>query len=384
MRIGLNLLHARPDIGGAWNYIANLLAALGEYDHTNKFVAFVTEDSRRLVPDGPNFEAVPVRLRAESQPLRVLFENTFFPILARKYQLDCMHWFANYHAIFNTVPAVVTVYDLLAFNKAKTSASLKRAYLRWMIKLTVRRSPVLLPMSLATADELKRSLGADPERLFTVPAIVEPFFHPATPEAAALFRRKHRLPEKFWLYVAHFNLHKNHSRLLEAYRSLKQDSARPWPLVLRGDNKWEETGVASKIRALNLSNDVFRLPSLDRNELPALYSSASAMVFPSLYEGSGIPVIEAMACGCPVAASDIPPVRENAKDAALYFNPMDVSAMAKAMLYLQTNEKQREIQRNKGLLTAGKFRAESIVPILQKAYRMAVTNAFQNENNERI
>lgn len=380
MRIGLNLLHAQPDIGGAWTYIVNLVSALGEYDNVNTFVAFVTDASQCLVPHKPHFETVNVKLHAKSRPQRVLYENTLFQLLARNYKLDCMHWFANVQAIFNTFPAVVTVYDLLAFNKVGAFAPVKRAYRRWMITATVQRAQVLLPMSLATGNELKQRLGADPQRILLVPAVVEQYFKPAVSEAVSRFRNKHELPERFWLYVAHFNLHKNHCRLLEAYHLLKINGDNPWPLVLRGDPKGAESDVASKIRQLELSADVLMLPRLDRNELPALYSAASAMVFPSLYEGGGIPVIEAMACGCPVAAADIPAVRENAREAALYFNPMDVSAMAKAMLGLQTDEEQRESRRKQGLLRAREFKAESIVPILQKAYRLAAESSHKRRN----
>lgn len=380
MRIGLNLLHAQPGIGGVWTYIANLVSALGEYDNVNTFVVFVTNASQCLVPHKPDFEVVNVKLHTKSRPQRVFYENTVLQLLARNHQLDCMHWFANVQAIFNTVPAVVTVYDLLAFNKPGSFLSVRRIYRQWMITATARRAPVLLPMSVATGNELKQRFGADPKRILPVPAIVEQYFKPAKSEAVAHFRNKYELPEKFWLYVAHFNLHKNHCRLLEAYHLLKKNGDCPWPLVFRGDNKWAESYVASRIKQLELSADVLRLPRLDRNELPALYSAASAMVFPSLHEGSGIPVIEAMACGCPIAAADIPAVRENARDAVLYFNPLDVSAMAKAMLYLQMNEEQREGLRKKGLLNAREFKAESIVTILQEAYRLAAESSYKRRN----
>jgi hypothetical protein len=95
MRIGLNLLHSMPEIGGGWNYIARLVESLGEYDRENTYVAFVTDKSVGMVPRRPNFEIVHVGINPISRPQRVLHENARLQIDARKYRLNLMHWFAN-------------------------------------------------------------------------------------------------------------------------------------------------------------------------------------------------------------------------------------------------------------------------------------------------
>ena len=95
MRIGLNLLHALPQIGGGWNYVARLVEALGDHDHDNHYVAFVTTASARLVPKKRNFTPVPVNIQAGLRLRRIAYENTSLQKLAGHYRLDCMHWFAN-------------------------------------------------------------------------------------------------------------------------------------------------------------------------------------------------------------------------------------------------------------------------------------------------
>jgi len=368
MRIGLNLLHALPEIGGGWNYIQNLVTALGDYDHTNSYVTFVTHASECLVPTQPNFERVLVKLHSESRPQRIVYENTVLQYLARKHHLDCMHWFASTQGIVNTVPAVVTVHDLQPFLNYAGFSLFKRVYLRWMMFITVRQASVLLPVSQATASDLQRRLSADPARMVVIPAVVEESFKPAATEDIASFRARYCLPERFWLYVAHFYPHKNHMRLLRAYYQLKQAGHQPWPLVLRGDPYGAEISVRQNIALWHLEGDIIWLPRLGQRELVALYSSASALIFPSLYEGGGIPVLEAMACGCPVVASDIPPVREFAGDGASYFDPTNVDSIAQAMLAFQNGTIDHDQGRQMGLSRVTEFRARPVVVRLLAAY----------------
>ena len=370
MRIGLNLLHALPDIGGGWNYISNLLAAVGREDTSNEYVAFVTEASETLVPKQPNFRVERIALRSAVRARRVLYENSALQARASREELDCMHWFANALGLVNAAPAVVTVYDVQPFVPYGRLSKAKRAFLRWQLRAAVRRAAMLLPMSRSTADALQTILGADATRMTVIPPLLESVFSLPAIDVVDRCRRRYALPERFWLYVAHMYQHKNHERLLLAYRDLKHANPQAWPLVLRGDPQ-PGSNVPALINELGIERDVLILPTLSRVDLPALYGAASALVFPSLYEGAGIPVLEAQACGCPVVASSIAAIREFAGDAAVYFDPMNVADIHRAMIGVADDADGRERLRTRGLERARDFRTVPVVSDLLAAYAQA-------------
>lgn len=369
LRVGLNLVHALPDIGGVWEYMAVLLRAIARYDCGIDFVAFVTQQGLPLVPKQPNFKVVILAVDSRSRWQRVVWENTVLQYLAWRHRLDCMHWFANTTAIFNAVPAIVTVHDLQVYSAEwHTENRLKRTYLKFIMPRTVKEAKLLLPVSEATATGLHEVLGVDRKKMVVIPNMVDERFKPAAAWEVEQFRQKYHLPRKFWLYVANFYPHKNHLRLIEAYHLLIRKGGDPWSLVLRGDGDDKAVReIVDMVERLDISDKIVWLPRLDLHEMVLLYSAATALIFPSLYEGTGRPVLEAMACGCPVIASDIPAVREHADEAAVYFNPRDVNSIAEAMANFQKGEGY-EGMRDRSLRRARLFLPDRVIPRLVESY----------------
>lgn len=372
MRVGLNLLHSHPGIGwGAWNYIEGLVQALGEYDESNDYVVYCTSLSEVLVPRNPNFRLERIEINGENRIQRIFYENTFLQWRAARDRLDCMHWFAQAQAIFSAVPGVVTVYDLRMFDDPKDYPLAYRTYLRTMIPFGVRKAAVVAPMSQATASDLTRILSTRPDRMIVIPTPISPRFQPVSAAEVTGVRAKYALPDQFWLYVARFDTNKNYERLFQAYAKLKQRQRGTWPLVLRADMYDREELFDRLVGENGIRDDVVLLPKMDAADMPALFTAATALIFPSLYEGGGIPVMEAMACGLPVVASNIPTTREFAGEAALTFDPMDVAAMADAMARMAESPELRAEHMAKGLQKAAEFAPEKVAAKLVKAYERA-------------
>lgn len=253
MRVGLNLLHAMPAIGGGWNYIESLVWALGECDPENEYVAFVTEASGTLVPHTANFRKVAVPINSRRRAVRIGYENSVLNFQVARERLDVVHWFANTCSSFTPAASVVTVYDLQAIPHTNLRSRLRAAYLYTMMKSTVRHAAKLLPMSAATARALAVQYGAKADRMSVVPPIVKDSFVPSSSQSVAELRKQYGLPARFWLYVAHLYPHKNHERLLKAYaHAINSMGTNLWPLVLRGDSKDAKQDIRTIINNLGL------------------------------------------------------------------------------------------------------------------------------------
>jgi glycosyltransferase involved in cell wall biosynthesis len=369
MRIGLNLLHARPEIGGGWNYIANVVGALRQLDRDFEFLAYCTHVSAEIVPDDSRFKVKIVEVGGPSQIARIGFEQCILPLLAYRDKVDCMHWFANNRSLLGIVPSVVTIHDFKFIDRPAEISFLKEWYLRKMARFSCERADVLVPISEATAKAAVRRFEIDQKRVFVVPNPIEDMLRPLLQEDVKGFRERFQLLSDFWLYVADPYPHKNHERLFAAYKQFRDTSRCPWPLVLRGNRKKGSETLDQASLDLGIADSVVWLPRLSSEDMVSLYSAATAMIFPSLYEGCGIPVLEAMACGCPVLASDIDTTREFAGDAAMTFDANDVGAIANAMSQFAANTKLRESCAARGLIKAKEYSSRKVAGTLLAAYR---------------
>jgi alpha-1,3-rhamnosyl/mannosyltransferase len=369
MRIGLNLIQVRPDIGGGWNYVENLISAIRKHDNSNKYVSFVTPKSKSLIPETAQFEIVPVNLDPANRLSVVWTEFIGLERLVRKQNIDCMFWFGNKRMPTSSVPGLVVVHDLRFFYDPASYPNIRGAYLRLMTYCTARQpDATLLPVSKATAQHVTEYLNVPADQQVVTPVVIPDRFRPRKSTEVVGFRHQYDLPDKFWLYVSHTFTHKNHVRLLKAYRQLKDYHNEAWPLVLRGDPKDGEESVQEAIQALDLANDVYRLPRLSNEEMAILYSAASALIFPSTFEGGGIPVIEAMACRCPVVAAELPVIREFAHSVPLYVDPESTSSIFEKMMRMQSDENLQTQVANQGIQRAQYFSGRRVINKLQAVY----------------
>ena len=372
MKVGLNLLHVRPEIGGGWNYIANILRVLPLLEKPFRFIAYCTSTSAAIVPNDDRFEIRIVNLGGSSQIMRVAFEQAVLPFLAHKDGVDCVHWFANSCSIFGIKPSIVTIHDFKSIEKPTNDIALKSLYMRQAVRFSCRQANVIAPISEVSADTAQRLFNVQKDRIVVVPNPIQSTFRPIPYENLSEFRNRLKLPPQFWLYVAHPYPHKNHIRLFEAYKRLLESEGSAWPLILRGDGPKEKEELANIALNLGIADSLTWIPRLSTEDMAKLYSSATALVFPSLYEGCGIPVLEAMACGCPLIASNILTTREFAGEDVLMFDATDVSSIARVMHQFASDSSLRTASTIRGIQRAEQYYPKHCVTKLRLAYYMSV------------
>lgn len=190
------------------------------------------------------------------------------------------------------------------------------------------------------------------------------------------FRERYGLPVRYVVYPANFWPHKNHLRLLQAWQQLRDEVAlADYKLALCGAKERGHNAILTWLAQLSLADTVVLLGYLPAADMPLLYAAASLMVFPSLFEGFGLPILEAMAAGCPVACSNTTSLPEIAGDAAIYFNPLDPSAIAQSIFALLSNEDLRRAFIARGLSRASKFSWEECAKQTLAVYLEVATNA---------
>jgi glycosyltransferase involved in cell wall biosynthesis len=226
------------------------------------------------------------------------------------------------------MPAILTLYDLIALVHPQTVSPRARLLFRLTTWLALGSVGHVIAISDATRRDLLRHFSIAAERVTTIPLAADLRFQPQPQSAIKAVRQKYNLPADHLFYLGINKPHKNLVRLIEATAQLA-----PLPLTLVIAGAWDERYPDPKTRAeaLGVADQVRFLGPVDDADLPALYSGCSLFVFPSLYEGFGLPVLEAMACGAPVACSNASSLPEITADATLLFDPLDVNAIAVAL-----------------------------------------------------
>lgn len=348
MHVALNAVHLVPgETGGLEIYARRLIPALEEVDPGLRLTVFAGPFAvRELEREGWRAELVPVHVDARSRARSVISEQLVLPRLVRKADADLLHNLMNTAPTRSPVPQVTTIHDLIYRTMPETHAGLLALGLRVLVPLAARRSARILAVSQATADDITRLLGISSEQIDVAPN--GPGSPPGPAASEEDVRRSLELGDRrIVLAVSAKRPHKNLARLVEAMQSV--DAV----LVLPGYATPFEKGLMTQAERLGVP---LRLTGwLDGPILEGLYRAADVFVLPSLSEGFGMPVLEAMARGTPVVCADIAPLREVAGDAALYFDPEDTDAIAAAIKRLIGEPALRDRLRTTGPQQAAKF-----------------------------
>lgn len=359
IRVGVNALYLIPGgVGGTEIYLRNLLAALAQIDTTNTYSVFTNRETTDLTPAAPNFEEIPTRVRARIRPYRILWEQTALPFAASDFDVLFNPGFTA--PVIAPCPQVTVFHDLQHKRHPEYFRWFDRPFWRALLYASARRSSRLIAVSEATRNDLLKYYRVDSR---VVPHGVEPAFFEMARE---------RRPEPIILCVSTLHPHKGIEALVKAFAAFR--SRRPeFRLVLAGMRGFHAQAIERTIAALDLQRFVRITGWVERDELYALYRRAWAFVYPSRFEGFGMPVAEAMAAGIPTACSSIDPLRELAGEAALLFEPGDERAIESALERIATDDDLRARLQSEGPRRASALRwqasARATLEVLEDAVR---------------
>ena len=323
MRIGINALYLIPGgVGGTETYLRALLAEFAEIDRENLYFVFTNrETGADLVPKRDNFIHEPQPIRAEFRPGRLLWEQTALPLAAARLRLDVMLNPGFTAPILCGCPQVTVFHDLQHKRHPENFRRLDLPAWEFFLFWSAHVSRILLADSAATAADLHRFYRLPESAVRVVPLAVSDDFR-----AIAARRR----PEPFLLAVSTLHPHKNLDGLLRAFAGFRK--RRPeFRLTVTGIHGFFTEELRTLRDSLGLADSVDFPGWIPIDELHALYARAWAFLYPSKFEGFGLPVLEAMAAGVPTACSSIEPLAGIAADAALQFDPYSPEAIAAAM-----------------------------------------------------
>lgn len=361
MRIAVNLLPFRQQLAGAGHYAQNILRELVSLDTTNEYIFLVTPRAAdQFTFDVPNVTQVSVPL-PDSTFMRIAYEQFVLPFQLARYNIDLLFTPSVAIPLAWRGKRVTVIYDMIAEHPQVTKyPPARNMYVKWISRLAARRSDALITISENSRREISGDARVPLEKITIAP--------PATnlqrilnAETLQRVRETYRLPERFVLYLGTLEPGKNLPHLVRAFAQLKREHPElEQHLVLAGARGWGVREIENEILRSDAAG--FHLVGfVEESDLAALYSLADLFVYPSLYEGFGMPPLEAMACGTPVIVSNVSSLPEvlgelwTGKSAGLTVAPHDANALAQAMARVLTDAALCQELRDSGLRRAREF-----------------------------
>jgi len=370
MRVGLDLLYLIPaETGGRETYARELVPAMLELSPELELVAFVNREAgARLGADLGAGRTIVVPGSARNRAQWALGELALISLAAQRARVDLVHSMANFGPAWGSFRRVLTVHDLQYRAVPELLSRPARAATHVLISIAARRADRIIAVSGAGRDEICSGLDIPPERIDVVPNGVR---HVPRSTSAAGLREHHRLGQSQVVLAVATNLpHKNLTALIEAL-ALIAPGARPALMVAGHDTDGEP--LRSAAVAAGVDESVRLLGRRTTAELEGLYALADCVVLPSLHEGFGLPVLEAMARSVAVACSDIPALREVAGEAALYFDPRAPEQIAARISELLADEALAGQLRKLGAARASSFSWRAAAEGTLASYERAIS-----------
>lgn len=376
MRIAIDAHSVGNKLGGNESYATNLIEALAEIDNVNQYTIFVTtrEARDRFSNRWPNFQ---VRATLPHTPF-VRIPLTLSAELRRN-RVDVLH--VQFTAPpFSPCPVVVSIHDLSFEHLPETFKRRSRLQMRLTVRHSARNAAQVIALSEHARTDLINTYNLRPEKVNVVPLAASDRFAPVRDDnELQRVRQIYGIDRNYVLSVGSIQPRKNLRRLIEAYSVLRreQPECKLPQLVLVGKNAWLYDETLQSLKDRDIGASIILTGYVPESDLPALYSGALCFIYPSYFEGFGLPPLEAMKCGAPVIVGNRTSLPEVVGDAALMIDPFDVNAIAAAIQKVITDSDFRSELRVKGLQRAKQFdwkeTARRTLAVYEKAFSLSRT-----------
>ena len=373
MLVGINAQKALERETGVGNYAFNLVRALTRLPEARGSLRLYLLHGREVLrPHLDGASLVGPEWNLAGSAARIAWEQLGLPRFARRDGVDVLHYVDHALPLLGRpCPVIITVHDLAFYRLPQMYNAGRRAYKRFVGLRSVERAAQVIVNSEATKAEVRALANISEEKISVIPYGLDAIFHPLPPEERERTRRKFDLHRPFFLFVGTMQPRKNLKTLIAAFARLVRANPLPHELVLAGGHGWLVGDLTAFAGEHRVADRVRFVGSIPHDELPGLYNCAESLVYPSWYEGFGLPPLEAMACETPVVAAAIPSITEVVGDAGLLVEPSDVTGLTYAMMRVASDQATRARMVESGLRRAQNFSwdqcARSTWAVYQKA-----------------
>jgi glycosyltransferase involved in cell wall biosynthesis len=369
MRIAFDGTTLRPGRTGVGYYTEHLLHHLAEDEANAELIVLSNRplDVTRRLPAGVGVHASRVRTP------RLLWMQAVAPRVLRKLQPDVAHFTNGMVPLISPVPTVVTIHDMSLTMYPGYHPRRRVLLNRPLVDVAARRAHAIITVSQSAKRDIVRLYGVPPERVHVVHEAAAPSFRRVNDRAELdRVRQRYGLADRVILYVGTVEPRKNLPSLIEGFAARRRNGDLSHQLVCAGPYGWLSRDIEDRIDRLGIRRAIRFTGYVPFEDLPALYSLAEMFVFPSVYEGFGLPVVEAMACGTPVVTGDVPALAEVAGDASEYAGSLDAESIGEALVALARSRDRREELSACGLARARQFSWQRAARETLEVYRAAV------------
>jgi len=360
LRIGINGRYLQRRMSGIERYVVEIIEHLGAIDKRNLYSIFFNKDADVPKLDvGRNFDIEVSDFPTKQRTLRLFWEHVFLWYEIKKNNLDIFHGPAFFVPLFKPKGCkyITTVHDItfVKYPQAFTFGTI--LYYKLLFPRSLRLADVIITDSVSTKDDIIEKYKINCEKIKVVYlGISKNFLEKQKREKKEAIKKKYALPDKYFLFTGVLSPRKNVEKLIDAFADLiKEEGYRDYKLLIVGRKGWLYGAIFKKVEDLHIKDDVLFIEHIPEEELPVFYQLAQIYLFPSLYEGFGLPILEAMASGCPVITSNVSSMPEVAGDAAILINPLDKKELLAAIKQVMENKMLQKQMREKGHIQVQKF-----------------------------